>query len=66
MKRALFISLAVLPLRAATAQTARVVSAADAFLETLKPAQRQTVLFAFGDWKQRANGADGRARGRAR
>jgi hypothetical protein len=42
-------------LRAATAQseTAKVVKAANAFLATLDPKQRASVLFAFDDEKQR-------------
>ncbi|HEX3748432.1 MAG TPA: DUF3500 domain-containing protein [Bryobacteraceae bacterium] len=36
-------------------QTAKIVSAAHAFLATLDPAQRKTVLFAFDDEQQRAN-----------
>src|ERR1700730_170115 len=45
-----------LSLTAATAQTAnlRTVSAANAFLATLDSKQRQNVLFAFDDEKQRA------------
>jgi Protein of unknown function (DUF3500) len=41
-------------IRAQTA-TARIVSAANSFLSTLDEAQRQRVLFAFDDQKQRAN-----------
>jgi hypothetical protein len=39
----------------AIAQTAthRIVTAADAFLATLEPAQKQKVLYAFDDAKQR-------------
>jgi hypothetical protein len=37
----------------ATAQTSRIVSAADAFLSTLDARQRQSVLFAFDDEQQR-------------
>ena len=40
--------------RAQTA-TSRIVSAANAFLSTLDQKQRQRVMFAFGDEKQRAN-----------
>jgi hypothetical protein len=40
--------------RAQTA-TARIVSAANTFLSTLDEKQRQKVLFAFNDEKQRAN-----------
>ena len=42
---------------AATAQTAtsRIVSAANTFLSTLNEKQRQGVVFAFDDEKQRAN-----------
>jgi hypothetical protein len=44
-----------LPLTSAVAQTAttRIVAAANAFLSTLDDKQRQTVVFAFGDEKQR-------------
>jgi hypothetical protein len=44
-----------MPLAAATAQTAtsKIVSAANAFLSTLDPKQRQSVMFAFDDAKQR-------------
>ena len=44
-------------LTAVNAQTAtsRIVSAANTFLSALDPAQRQKVLFAFDDAKQRAN-----------
>jgi hypothetical protein len=44
-------------LTAAAAQTAtsRIVNAANAFLSTLDEKQRQSVLFAFDDQKQRAN-----------
>src|SRR5271155_1847632 len=46
-----------LSLGTATAQTAtsRVVSAANTFLSTLDEKQRQSVLYAFDDEKQRAN-----------
>jgi hypothetical protein len=40
--------------RAAVAPTAKIVSAANAFLATLDQKQRQTVLFAFNDKQQRA------------
>jgi hypothetical protein len=55
--RAFFAALALLALTvtAAAAQnaTARMVTAANAFLTTLSPAQRQTVSFAFDDAQQR-------------
>lgn len=49
-------TLILLSLTAATAQTAtsRIVSAANAFLSTLDQKQRQSVLFAYDDDKQRA------------
>jgi hypothetical protein len=49
-------TLVLLWLGAATAQTAasRIVSAANAFLSTLDQKQRQTVVFAYDDDKQRA------------
>jgi hypothetical protein len=48
------ICLSVTTSRAQTA-TARIVSAANTFLSTLDEKQRQSVLFAFDDEKQRAN-----------
>jgi hypothetical protein len=50
------LTLFLLPLSGVVAQTAtsRIVSAADAFLSTLDQKQRQSVLFAFDDEKQRA------------
>ncbi|PYQ52361.1 MAG: hypothetical protein DMF78_11440 [Acidobacteria bacterium] len=49
------LALASLPAKAAIAQTptARIVSAADAFLSTLDQPQRGRVTFAFGDQEQR-------------
>src|SRR5260370_30592706 len=47
------ICLSLAPAIAQTA-TARIVSAANAFLSTLDEKQRQSAVFAFGDEKQRA------------
>jgi hypothetical protein len=51
------LTLICLPVTAATAETttSRIVSAANTFLSSLDEKQRQSVLFAFDDQKQRAN-----------
>jgi len=55
-RTAIGLTLVLLSLRTASAQTAasRIVSAANTFLSTLDQKQRQSVLFAFDDEKQRA------------
>lgn len=57
IREGLTVALICASLTAAKAQTAtlRIVSAANAFLSTLNENQRQKVLFAFNDERQRAN-----------